>query len=158
MRVLGIDQSFTNTGVTVVDDGILLHHEVISTKADSTNDMADFLRAQFIKNELIRIADTYLIEKIRIEGLAMGNTRGNTARKLGGLQFAIMIALFDSGYTDIEVIPPTTLKKSATGKGNADKEEMFDALPETIKETFGSIPKTRGRYDLTDAYFLSTYG
>ena len=63
-------------------------------------------------------------------------------------------------------IPPTTLKKWATGKGNATKEMMYDAF---VKQTGVDIFKTLGLKksktnkidspvsDIVDAYWLCRY-
>jgi len=67
--------------------------------------------------------------------------------------------LRDCGFGDrISIVPPTTLKKFATGNGNAKKEAMFDALPSETKQVFEEKTlKSKGRFDVTDAYWLSKY-
>lgn len=101
-----------------------------------------------------------------MEGLGFGST-GDAARSLAGLQF-LLIDGFKTAINDeftvkfvdsfVDIATPTTVKKFATGSGKATKDEMFDALPKTVKDKFLKIPKTKGRYDLTDAYWLSQYG
>jgi hypothetical protein len=60
----------------------------------------------------------------------------------------------------VEIVPPSHVKKIATGKGNADKEGMYDAF---LKETFISLkdiitPNRSGVVnpvsDLVDAYYI----
>ena len=62
-----------------------------------------------------------------------------------------------------ETIPPTVIKKFATGKGNADKEKMQQAfLSETnfnIKEILSMTDKQwNPSSDLIDSYYICKYG
>ena len=64
-------------------------------------------------------------EQIAIEGYSMGS-KGKVfhiAENTGVLKYKI----YNSGIP-LEVIPPTTVKKFATGKGNADKQQMHSAF------------------------------
>lgn len=60
-------------------------------------------------------------------------------------------------------IPPTVIKKYATGKGNADKQKMYDAfVAETGKDFISSFSKN-GKLDnpvtdLVDAFYIAKYG
>jgi Holliday junction resolvasome RuvABC endonuclease subunit len=62
----------------------------------------------------------------------------------------------------ITTIPPTVIKKVATGKGNAKKEQMYEAF---VKQT-GIKLQTMGSgknigspvSDIVDAYFIAQYG
>ncbi|MGY2463238.1 hypothetical protein [Vreelandella sulfidaeris] len=56
---------------------------------------------------------------------------------------------------DVAVIAPTALKKAATTSGRADKQMMLDAVPADDREQLSKIGKTKGRYDLADAYHLA---
>lgn len=60
-------------------------------------------------------------------------------------------------------VPPTVIKKFATGKGNADKQKMYDAFVAETKETFHLLfnknltlgsPVT----DIVDSYYIAKYG
>ena len=54
-------------------------------------------------------------------------------------------------------MPPNTVKKVATGKGKADKQELYEALPLKPQALFSEkmgLKKTTGLYDLTDAYWI----
>jgi Holliday junction resolvasome RuvABC endonuclease subunit len=66
-------------------------------------------------------------------------------------------------------VPPTVIKKFATGKGNADKYKMVDAFLTDYPAAHGWIPKFFPRYkpgailaksplsDLADAYWIAKY-
>lgn len=60
-------------------------------------------------------------------------------------------------------VAPSAIKKFATGKGNADKQKMYDTFVEETKETFHMLfnknltlgsPVT----DIVDSYYIAKYG
>jgi Holliday junction resolvasome RuvABC endonuclease subunit len=64
----------------------------------------------------------------------------------------------------VYTVPPTVIKKHATGKGNADKDKMYEAYigrgnPDLMsvffdKKTSSGSPVS----DIVDAYFIALYG
>ena len=57
-----------------------------------------------------------------------------------------------------QTIPPTVIKKFATGKGNASKEDMLDAWKKE-DGTFELIQETGNpASDIIDSYFICKYG
>ena len=156
----GIDQSFTSTGLCIIDQmGNLIYHGTIHT--DPKEDGNRFIRASKIANEIVDVIEKYKPFYISIEGLAFG-ARGNAARDLAGLQFAIMSTAHERVpqlAKRIEIVSPKHLKLHATGIGTASKELMCKALPVDVKKTIArTYPKTKGRSDVTDAYWLARYG
>jgi Holliday junction resolvasome RuvABC endonuclease subunit len=64
---------------------------------------------------------------------------------------------------DFEAVPPTVIKKFATGKGNADKEKMQTAFVAEnnldIKFELGMTEKQwNPSSDIIDAYWICKYG
>lgn len=57
-----------------------------------------------------------------VEGYAYA--RGNQAHQIGELGGVVRLALFEAGIPTVD-IPPATLKKLATGKGNAPKDAVL---------------------------------
>lgn len=57
------------------------------------------------------------------------------------------------------LVPPTVLKKFATGKGNADKLQMHEAFLKETGEDLLSLgkPGTNPSSDIIDAYYLLKY-
>ena len=58
---------------------------------------------------------------------------------------------------------PTTIKKFATGKGNANKEKLYDAFVEEtgidIRKTLDISNKSWNPVsDIVDAYYIAKYG
>lgn len=153
MKILAVDQSITCSGWCLFVDGELQNHGIITTKPDKTDPLDAFKRVNYIRDE---ISELMLGNDIlSLEGLSFGS-RGDATRKLGGLQFAIVGRAIELGV-DVRITPPTTIKKHATGSGRGKKEDVYDALPENIREKFSLYKKTKGRYDLSDAYFIGTF-
>ena len=156
MISLGIDQSLRSTGVVVVDgDKKLVDYVVISTDTEKpTEERCEFI-AEWVRSMVV----TNKVDTAVIEGLSFGS-QTNATRDLAKLQGFINSYLKRSlayGYYPI-CVAPTSLKKYATGSGKAKKEEMLEACPEDIKKFLETFPKTKGRFDLCDAYWLACYG
>lgn len=153
MAILGIDQSYTSSGLSIVEDDKLV--AFTRYKTDATLDVYD--RAIQLANFVVQYVQQYQVTEIRIEGLAFG-MRGDATRDLAGLIF-VLITNFRTKCKDVScrIIPPTALKKFATGTGKADKTAMIAALPEDVLEQFkaAGYKKTTGLTDLTDSYWLA---
>tara|TARA_Y100000593_G_scaffold93898_1_gene190484 strand:+ start:7732 stop:8220 length:489 start_codon:yes stop_codon:yes gene_type:complete len=157
MITIGIDQSISSSGVVVMDDGIMIHHELVRLPPVK-GFREKVVKMQSIGDILVSIARKFKAEEVYIEELAYAAT-GDAAKDLAGL-FAIIIRtfLFELPNTSVYLVNPKWLKKIATDNGNAKKEMMFDALPTDIQEIFLEYPKTKGRFDLTDAYHIAYHG
>lgn len=87
-----------------------------------------------------------------IEGLAFRSV-GSKAKTLAGLHFIVTCNLIELQY-EVKIVYPSTLKKFATGKGNASKQEMEHCTPSEILDQF----KCKKIDDLVDAYWLAKMG
>lgn len=157
-KVLGLDQSFTSTGYCVCEGFSVIEHGVINTmKTESPLDV--FVRSNEVATAVLEIIDKHGIDVINLEGLAF-MSRGNVTRNLAILQGALVVSILASGFEEdsINIVTPTSLKKFATGDGKSDKSKMFDSLPDFIKDEISQYKKTKGRSDVTDAFFLAVYG
>lgn len=112
MRVLAFDLSLTSTGVA---------HEGgtsrITPKCKGVERLAE------IREAVRLLVLTTAPELVVIEGYAYA--RANQAHQIGELGGVIRLLLHDMGIEYREV-PPSSLKKWATGKGNADKDTMLE--------------------------------
>ncbi len=152
MIILGVDQSFTSTGWTIIDESEeVLEFGIIGTSKD---DGDVFTRARIIVDKLNEIITSYPIDYIGIEGLAFGG-QGNATRDLAGLQFMIIDSLRPR---IIDITAPTAVKRLAVNgrKGKIEKKDLFEALPENIQKLFleRGLKKTRGLFDVTDSYWI----
>jgi len=160
---IGIDQSLTSTGIVVLHDGEPKAYKVITTDKAYDKFTRMMEAAEYIINFIQRL-DKYSeeVERVIIEGLPFGMRQSNVTRDLAGLQAVIVTSLQENLKITIEeelhIVAPTTIKKYATGSGKATKDQLFEALPESVQKVFEAVPKTKGRFDLTDAYWLAKYG
>lgn len=101
--------------------------------------------------------------KVYLEGYSMGS-KGRVfdiAESAGMLKHF----MWTSGIK-YQLVPPTVVKKFATGKGNSDKNQMYDAfLKETGANLMVSMFPGRDRKkvsspvsDIVDAYYIAKYG
>ncbi len=151
MKIIGIDQSYSCTGICVLKNSNLIHSEIYKTS--KTLDI--FERANTIANHILTLAYDYKPKLIGIEGLAFG-MRGDATRDLAGLQFTIINKLRFVADFKVEIVAPNAVKKFATGNGKAKKDAMFESLPSYVKKTFLDlgVKKSTGLYDLTDAFWV----
>ena len=153
MKVLSIDQSLNSTGYCIWENGLLYDYFVIQTSRDSD----EVVRLAQIIDTLKKTIKEENIEEVVVEGLSFGSV-SNSVRTLAGLFYSIQLLCYYSNIPFYEV-PPTSVKKFATGSGRAVKKDMKKALPENIAEKFEKTHKTivSGLYDLVDAYFIGKY-
>lgn len=152
MRVVGIDQSYTSSGIVLLEKGEFLEgHKFVANKEKNR-----FAQAHEIALHIAEIVEDFKPDMIAIEGLAFG-MRGNVTRDLGGLQFVIIAHLQEVLKYDVEIIAPTSAKKFATGSGRADKQSMIDSLPKHVYNYCANLgmKKTTGLSDMADAYWIA---
>lgn len=154
MKVLGVDQSYTSTGLVVLSDGNITSAGRFVT--DVTRDKPS--RAWELGLHICRMVQEHRIDVVAIEGLAFG-LRGDATRDLAGLQFVITAMIKHLGVSDVPVlvVSPKTVKMAATGSGKADKSAMIDSLPISALNIFEKmgVKKTTGLADLADAYWIA---
>lgn len=152
MKIFGIDQSYTCTGLIVLENDNVLHAEKFVT--DATKDKP--ARAWNVAQRIGQLVEEHEPDIIALEGLAFG-MRGDATRDLAGLQFVIVCILREIHKRECIIVSPRTVKKVATGSGKADKMEMYELLPQKIKNLFEEmgLKKTTGMLDLTDAYYIA---
>ena len=115
---VGVDLSLSETGLVVLDKTFkILQQELIATYP-TTNIESRILE---IKDRLTKFFNKDSI--IYLEGLSFGS-RGQSMLELAGLHYLIRAHLYQSNFY-YKPIPPTTVKKFITGKGNCKKELML---------------------------------
>lgn len=174
---LGIDQSIRSTGICITDkEGTIIHHELIKNQPmkevllelsevyDTKGEVIpnQFVEIHMMTNTIKRIQTICItndVETVTIEGLALGIKNGDVSRQLAALQYLLLQSLYTMFHWSlVNIVTPTSLKLYATGGGKASKEGMFDSLPPSEKEIISTYLKSKGRYDVTDAYWLSIFG
>ncbi len=78
-------------------------------------------RLQWIRDNVLRLASG--ADLVLLEGYSYGS-KGRAVINIAEMGGVVRLALFEAGLTVVELAPPT-LKKLATGKGNAGKEMVL---------------------------------
>ena len=120
MNVLGLDLSYSSTGVCY-PDGVTGRIRIPSVPTRKTNpryehDKCDRIRT--ICDKIDAICSTYGVDLVVLEGFSFNSKTGR--EEAGGLGFGVRVELAKAGMPWLAV-PPASVKKYATGKGNADK-------------------------------------
>lgn len=155
MITMGIDQSYTSSGICIMEGDDILYSGTFKTPKEEDV----FVRAWNISEKVVALIAEYAVESVSIEGLAFGSVNANATRDLAGLQFLVVTKVRIMLGLEVVITAPTALKKFATGSGKATKKEMIAALPSPVVELFKTqgFKLTTGLADLADAYFLAQY-
>lgn len=141
IRYVGIDPSLAGSGLVILDNGANVLEEV-SLKAGTEDDPLRFMKlTQRIRKHLNPATD-----RVLIEGFSFGS-RGKGVSSMYGIGWCIRIMLTQEVFK-WEEVPPASLKKFASNKGNAKKEDLV--LPVFKKWGFESSSN-----DITDGYIMA---
>lgn len=138
MTVIGLDLSLASTGIS---NGSAVH-TIKPMKRTGIE------RLRYLRDQISLSVDSALPDLVCIEGPSY-NSKGGHEHERGGLWWIVFEQL-DVSY-HLAVIPPASLKKYATGKGNAGKDEMIVAACKRF-------PWFAGGNDEADALFLAAMG
>lgn len=143
MRVMGIDIS-TFTGVAVVDSGKkIVHTEEVNFKKSSGLD-----RCGLIAGRVMELKEEYNPDFAVIENYGFANA--NSLVTLVEIGTVVRYFLHQEEFPYLDV-PPTSLKKFVTGKGNSKKEEIMMF----VLKNWGHESKTN---NIADAIGLAMFG
>jgi crossover junction endodeoxyribonuclease RuvC len=116
-RVIGLDFGRT-MGFAIIDNGDLMHHKSIKLPEDYGERFNSFL--QILRQEYLFANEIVAYE---IGGGYIGT---KAAHAYGGYLAVLQMFCYQAGVKNYGV-PVGTLKKFATGKGNASKNKMIKA-------------------------------
>jgi Holliday junction resolvasome RuvABC endonuclease subunit len=118
--VAGLDLSLTSTGFAAIRRGMMVGFAVSPPKG-----CRGAARLAFLDAEITALMTRYAVQLVALEGYAFGARVGREqAGELGGV---VRLALHRAGVPFV-VVPPSSLKAFATGKGNADKHAVGKEL------------------------------
>lgn len=122
----------------------------------------DIHRFDNLSSWSLNIISKHGVDRVFIEGYAFGAVgRVFQIAENAGLLKYLVSRVHGIPY---QSFAPTVIKKFATGKGNANKEKMYDAFfSETgvdIREKIGIIKTNQWNpvSDIVDAYYIAKYG
>lgn len=120
-KVVGVDPSIASAGVAVIDPFYVRVHRVRSSATGQTLEE----RIERMRDQARRcIALCMDADLIVVEGAAFGMNNAQT-HMLAGFWWLLVHGL--ERVAPVAVVQPGTLKKFATGKGNADKDAVLTA-------------------------------
>jgi crossover junction endodeoxyribonuclease RuvC len=140
MNVIGLDLSLSSTGVA----SSLGWVDRIKPKTTGLTRMREIVAA------IHMFTSTSAIGLVVVEGPSFGSVTGSQHER-GGLWWMVVEAIDRRGIPWMQV-PPAVLKKYATGRGNAPKDEVLAAAIRRFPES-----AIRGN-DEADALWLAAIG
>jgi Holliday junction resolvasome RuvABC endonuclease subunit len=119
---VGIDQSLTGFALSVVSIEFPSQHKTWVYKSEfrGTQRLAD-IRGWIQDMWLLFPIEGWVVKDVAMEGTVLAS---QSALALGELSATVKLTLWDKSILPLQ-IPPMTLKKYATGKGTAKKQEML---------------------------------
>jgi len=140
IQVLGVDPSLTATALVRLDERDNFASQVVKSNNTGIKRLIDIERAVFREAQGVNL--------VAIEGYAFGAQASREA--LGELGGVLKLCLYECKVPTI-VIPPNSVKKFATGRGNAKKDEMRLA----VYKKWGLDERDLKTADEVDAYVLA---
>lgn len=128
LNVLALDLSLTSTGYAHRHG-----HGTLKPRVRPEGRWVDLTgpaRLSWIRDEILHLEHEHDVHLVAMEGYSF-NSRASQAHSLGELGGVVRCALHDAGIRWID-IPPTSIKKYACGKGNADKLDVILAARDRL--------------------------
>jgi len=168
---IGIDYSLTSPAICV-NDGNLMFYYLTSKKKWIGKQSENIIgyehkewkdpieRFTYISDFAIEIIKQTQNPEIYIEGYSYGSKgRGlfQIAENCGILKYRLQEQNFN-----YETVVPSVVKKGATGKGNADKDLMYEAFVKEVKidlkKLFDTEKVGNPLSDIVDSYYIQKVG
>ena len=169
--IIGIDYSLTSPAVCV-NDGKLKFYYLTTKKKWLGKQSKDIIgyehkewtdpiqRFTYISDFVFDILFTTNNPKIFIEGYSFGS-KGQGLFQIAENCGILKYRLLEKNY-GYNTVVPSVVKKGATGKGNADKDKMYEAfVKETnidLKQIFDTEKVGNPISDIADSYFIQKVG
>lgn len=126
--VIGLDLSYTSTGVSVLHDGVFQPQSSFTYGTTPKDSPSTIVRARMVSRKIQRFLDAYRDGEepfIFIENYAFMRT--NNRELMGELGGIVKNDLLATGFK-YELLGITMIRKVITGKGNAKKDQIMYAL------------------------------
>ena len=168
---IGIDYSLTSPAVCLDNGNLMFFY--LTNKKKWTGQMSEDIigyehkewtdpiqRFTYISDFVFDIIGSLVNPQIFIEGYSFGS-KGQGLFQIAENCGILKYRLLQKGYTYNTVVP-SVVKKGATGKGNADKDMMYEAfVKETkldLKKIFDTEKVNNPLSDIADSYFIQKVG
>ena len=168
---IGIDYSLTSPAVCLDNGNLMFFY--LTNKKKWTGQMSEDIigyehkewtdpiqRFTYISDFVFDIIGSLVNPQIFIEGYSFGS-KGQGLFQIAENCGILKYRLLQKGYSYNTVVP-SVVKKGATGKGNADKDMMYEAfIKETnidLKQIFDTEKVGNPISDIADSYFIQKVG
>jgi crossover junction endodeoxyribonuclease RuvC len=145
VTVLGLDLSLTSTGAAAI--GGFTGSQADTTRLRPPPKFKGHTRLLWLQNEIADLARD--VPLVVVEGPSYAST-GRGQHERAGLWWLVTHHLWATGVP-LAVVPPSNLKRYATGKGNAGKDDV-------LREVTKRFPWFAGGNDEADALVLAAMG
>ena len=122
--VVGLDLSLRSTGCCAIDDDS--KSVIACCLVNAEKDVYGVQRLAFLINRISYFVEKHKPRMVAIEGYAFASNMAY-AREIAELGGIVKLWLHRA-HVPFELVAPTKLKKFATGKGNAKKNQMLLAV------------------------------
>lgn len=178
-KIIGIDPSINSTGVCVWDGVTNKYYNIVSKmtkklqafesnhirilsynkseikdKEYSDKEMAKTTNIYYICRHIQNLLTIHRPDMVIMEGVSYGSVGSAALVDLSGLNFAIRMILAEMNIP-FQIVPPTAVKKFATGNGQAEKDIIINAW-KRLDNNILNINDIKVD-DLADSYFLAHY-
>lgn len=135
-RFIGIDYSTTATGIAIADGH---HWQTFTLRSKPSGDTlsAYYERIQDLAHDIVAAAEPRLGDVIGIEGIAFAG-RGSSVDRLHYAWHRTAEFLTRLQKTELVVVTTNQVKQLATGKGNAQKDEVLLATERRLPQAQAS--------------------
>lgn len=148
MTTIGIDPSLTATGVVVIVDGRVVEEKLIKSVKMGDAPRDELVRLRHIVDGIVEVLSRHQPDIVLMEGLAFMARNTTALVQLAGLNYFIRHEL---GKMRWHIVPPSTLKKFLTSKGNSDKNVVMMSI---LRDYGLEFPND----NLADAFGLAALG
>lgn len=137
MLILGVDPGLVNTGWSVIEFDKSSQSKIVDNGLITTNACSKISsRLLTIFNSLHQHLDKYDIDSAALEKtLVNKNAISSMDLSMGR---SVILLYFGQRNLEYTQYFPTFIKKSITGNGRAEKEQLRDMLPNYLKSEFKS--------------------
>lgn len=106
---------------------------------------------------------TRMVDRVVLEGYSMGSQSGRNFN-IGENTGILKHYMYNHHQINFEVVAPTQVKKLATGKGNANKEQLYDQwLQDTKIDLWSRLQPKASKVnnplsDIVDSFYIAKAG
>lgn len=159
IHFIGIDPSLAETGIVVLNSkGEMVHQRLCKTKSSKELNkfpINEYSRMQKIIAQIDDVLSQFSPFIVALEGISLSSRNTNVLAQLCGLNYLIRNycygIIMSEKTQNFYIVPPTSLKKFVTGKGNCQKDLILLEIYKRYKISFDNN-------NLADAYGLSKIG